>query len=94
MNKHIVACPPAANIAAILTFVVMVITLILPIIMLAVSGATLADGDKPPDPHNYIYQAVCMLPNVGFAYGITLICESEELGEQDRRRCSQTVGEK
>ncbi|XP_077560133.1 phospholipid-transporting ATPase ABCA3-like isoform X4 [Haemaphysalis longicornis] len=71
---------PRPNIAAILTFVAMVITLILPIIMLAVSGATLADGEKPPDPHNYIYQAVCLLPNVGFAYGITLICESEELG--------------
>ncbi|KAL3190265.1 hypothetical protein MRX96_019804 [Rhipicephalus microplus] len=72
---------PRPNIAAIMTFVVMVMTLILPIIILAVSGATLMDSRLPPNPYNVIYQAVCMLPNVGFAYGITLICESEELGE-------------
>lgn len=60
----------------------MVMTLILPITILAVSGATLMDSRLPPNPYNLIYQAVCMLPNVGFAYGITLICESEELGKQ------------
>ncbi|XP_075538589.1 phospholipid-transporting ATPase ABCA3-like isoform X1 [Dermacentor variabilis] len=72
---------PRPNIAAILTFIVMVMTLILPITILAVSGATLLDRKEPPNPYNLIYQAVCLLPNVGFAYGITLICESEELGE-------------
>ncbi|KAK8785150.1 hypothetical protein V5799_008488 [Amblyomma americanum] len=71
---------PRPNIAAIMTFVVMVMTLILPITILAVSGATLMDRKDPPNPYNLIFQAVCLLPNVGFAYGITLICESEELG--------------
>ncbi|XP_050043733.2 glucosylceramide transporter ABCA12-like [Dermacentor andersoni] len=72
---------PRPNIAAILTFIVMVMTLILPITILAVSGATLLDRKETANPYNLIYQAVCLLPNVGFAYGITLICESEELGE-------------
>lgn len=59
----------------------MVITLIVPIVMITVTGASLLEGDKKFDPSNYIYQAMCLTPNVGFVYGITMICESEELGE-------------
>lgn len=68
-------------IGAVLTFVIMVMTLIVPIVMITVTSASLKDADGEYNPLWLIFQALCIIPNIGFAYGITIICESEELGE-------------
>ncbi|XP_042148338.1 ATP-binding cassette sub-family A member 7-like [Ixodes scapularis] len=71
---------PRPNIAGILTFVIMVMTLIPAIIMIVATGASLQDSERVFTTHDYVYRVILLIPNIGFTYGITLICESEELG--------------
>ncbi|CAN8013950.1 unnamed protein product [Ixodes persulcatus] len=71
---------PRPNIAGILTFVIMVMTLIPAIIMIVATGASLLDSERVFTTHDYVYRVILLIPNIGFTYGITLICESEELG--------------
>ncbi|CAN7983582.1 unnamed protein product, partial [Ixodes hexagonus] len=77
---------PRPNIAAILTFVIMVMTLIPAIIMIVATGASLKDSERDFTANDYAYRAILLIPNIGFTYGITLICESEELGTGIRLR--------
>ncbi|XP_064468885.1 phospholipid-transporting ATPase ABCA3-like [Ornithodoros turicata] len=71
---------PRPNIGMVLTFLIMVITLIAPMVILTVTGASLRDAYLPSKTAYVAHLGTCLLPNIGFAYGLTIICESEELG--------------